>query len=508
MKRIFEIRVNLTKGISYGNEMIFTQGDNQTHYLKIIFEDKFDFNGKSMKINFIKPNRTSVFSMVTELKSENEIIVPNNALTMIGDILIEVVLIDGERILTVNSLGKFIVTQTVAGAELVMIPGDTLISDINDLILQLNEFMRHSKEELDQYTSDKKLELDNHKEIKKQELNTHTNSKKEEINNHVTAKELEIDQLVEGEKVELTSHTNIKKTELDKYIVDNRATLKGEKGDKGEKGEAGSSVDISGKMDKYQIRFDIRDYDDLITDGFYILKGSASNPPSTNAPYGDPALVQVWTWGNYIYQKAVAYHDVRLQFTRCFYKEVKNTKWERIVNTANYSSMCPYSIGDILLTASNQNPAVRFLGTTWEKIEGRFLLATSGSNASGATGGSNTKTISKANLPNIKLQIDSFALTTQPHTHPITFKSGTGVDNYPSTYASNYSARNINTGEGGGQNTGTASPFTSALGSGTPLDITPSFYTVHIWKRIDPQGGGSQGGGSQGSGSQGSGGMN
>ena len=305
MKRIFEIRINLTKGISYGNEIVFTQGDNQTHYLKIIFEDKFDFNGKSMKINFIKPNRTSVFSMVTELKSENEIIVPNNALTMIGDILIEIVLIDGERILTVNSLGKFIVTQTVAGAELVMIPGDTLISDINDLILQLNEFMRHSKEELDQYTSDKKLELDNHKEIKKQELNTHTNSKKEEINdyttgkekeidhftegekveltshtdikktelttyttskkgeldtyntdkkqelnthtsskkeeinNHVTAKELEIDQLLEGEKVELTSHTNIKKTELDKYIVDNRATLKGDKGEKGDKGDTG-----------------------------------------------------------------------------------------------------------------------------------------------------------------------------------------------------------------------------------------------------------------------------
>lgn len=309
MKRIFEIRVNLTKGISYGNEIVFTQGDNQTHYLKIIFEDKFDFDGKSMKINFIKPNRTSVFSMVTELKSENEIIVPKNALTMIGDILIEIVLIDGERILTVNSLGKFIVTQTVAGAELVMIPGDTLISDINDLVLQLNEFMRNSKEDLDQYTSDKKLELDNHKETKKQELNTHTNikkeeindyttvkekeidnftegekveltshtdikkgelttyttakkgeldtyntskkqelnthtsSKKEEINNHVTAKELEIDQLVEGEKVELNSHTNIKKTELDKYIVDNRATLKGDKGEKGDMGLTGAKGD-------------------------------------------------------------------------------------------------------------------------------------------------------------------------------------------------------------------------------------------------------------------------
>lgn len=166
-----------------------------------------------------------------------------------------------------------------------------------------------------------------------------------------------------------------------------------------------------------------------------------------------------------------------------------NTKNKEVVAAINeieekFKNFCPYSIGDIYITTLSTNPAVRFLGTTWEKIEGRFLLATSGSNASGQTGGSNIKTIAKANLPNVKLQVDSFALTTQPHTHPITFKSGTGTDSYPSTYASNYNARNINTGEGGGQNTGTASPFTSALGSGTPLDITPAYYTVHIWKRL------------------------
>lgn len=166
----------------------------------------------------------------------------------------------------------------------------------------------------------------------------------------------------------------------------------------------------------------------------------------------------------------------------------KNKEVVAAINELNDNKLdkgtCPYSIGDIYITTLSTNPATKYLGTTWEKIEGRFLLATSGSNASGQTGGSNIKTIAKANLPNIKLQVDSFTLTTQPHTHPITFKSGTGVDNYPSTYASNYSARNINTGEGGGQNTGTASPFTSALGSGTPLDITPSFYTVHVWKRL------------------------
>lgn len=150
-----------------------------------------------------------------------------------------------------------------------------------------------------------------------------------------------------------------------------------------------------------------------------------------------------------------------------------------------FKNLCPYSVGDIYITTLSTNPAVRFLGTTWEKIEGRFLLATSGSNASGQTGGSNTKTISKANLPNIKLQVDSFALTTQPHTHNVKGRHGWSEG---TTYMTMQNAQTpwgtITTESGGGQNTGAAAPYTSSLGSGTPLDITPAYYTVHIWKRL------------------------
>lgn len=141
-------------------------------------------------------------------------------------------------------------------------------------------------------------------------------------------------------------------------------------------------------------------------------------------------------------------------------------------------------MGDIYITTLSTNPATKYLGTTWQKIEGRFLLSTSGSNASGQTGGSNTKTISKANLPNIKLQVDSFTLTTQPHTHKTIGYHGNGYAyNVPSSSSDNYRS-DWETGAGGGQNTGTAAPYTSALGSGTALDITPAYYTVHIWKRL------------------------
>jgi len=151
-----------------------------------------------------------------------------------------------------------------------------------------------------------------------------------------------------------------------------------------------------------------------------------------------------------------------------------------------FKNFCPYSVGDIYITTLSNNPATKYLGTTWEKIEGKFLLATSGSNASGQTGGSNTKTISKANLPAVKVQVDSFALTNAKHGH--TYPVGGGSHNY-SSYGNcegypggRSSTTNVNLG--GGTNTGTASPFTETLGSGTPLDITPSFYTVHIWKRL------------------------
>lgn len=142
-------------------------------------------------------------------------------------------------------------------------------------------------------------------------------------------------------------------------------------------------------------------------------------------------------------------------------------------------------IGWLAYIDSEEHPATRFLGTTWEKIEGRFLLSTSGSGGSGQLGGSNTKTIAKENLPNIKLQVDAFSVTTAKHTHSYTaFNPGARRSGgFPggNDWGNNYTT---NTVEGGGQNTGTASPYTSSLGSGTPLDITPAYYTVHIWKRL------------------------
>ena len=141
---------------------------------------------------------------------------------------------------------------------------------------------------------------------------------------------------------------------------------------------------------------------------------------------------------------------------------------------------------------NNTNPAELYSGTTWELLTaGKYIQ--SGSTPL-STGGSNSITISKANLPNIKLKVDSFSLTTQPHIHylhVVTDSNGSGANGQNAAVScgsdkgrevdlatSNYAISN------GGENTGTASPYTETLGSGTVLSIQPAYITLKFWKRL------------------------
>ena len=59
---------------------------------------------------------------------------------------------------------------------------------------------------------------------------------------------------------------------------------------------------------------------------------------------------------------------------------------------------------------NTSNPAELYIGTMWELIASdKYLKTTTGTPL--ATGGSNSFTIQKANLPAIKLKNDNFSLT-------------------------------------------------------------------------------------------------
>lgn len=160
-----------------------------------------------------------------------------------------------------------------------------------------------------------------------------------------------------------------------------------------------------------------------------------------------------------------------------------------------FKNFCPFKVGDIYLTTNSTNPSSIFLGTTWQKIEGRFLLGTSGSGASKQTGGSNSKTIAQANLPAVKIQLDSFSLSRG--TMEITGKLGIETsDNISGAFYKSDGGTNLESGWAWKKTTqfqasrawtgttNTAQPQTVNLGSGQALDITPAYYTVHMWLRL------------------------
>ncbi len=139
-----------------------------------------------------------------------------------------------------------------------------------------------------------------------------------------------------------------------------------------------------------------------------------------------------------------------------------------------------YPVGSVYLTLSGTNPATLWPGTTWEKLEGRFLLGSSGTEtAAGDTGGAANVTLSVSNMP-----AHSHTGTTNTdgyHGHSFPGRSSNGSYG-PSaeSFASSDDARTLYTDAGGYH---THSFTTNTAGGGQPFDIMPPYMAVNMWKR-------------------------
>ena len=119
-----------------------------------------------------------------------------------------------------------------------------------------------------------------------------------------------------------------------------------------------------------------------------------------------------------------------------------------------------YPVGSIYLSVGSTSPAVLF-GGTWERIEDRFLLAAGTAYAAGSTGGEAAHTLTKAELPNEKL--DLHVNSNWLGYKNTTAGAGSGI-------------------AGLGYKDGTALK-TSSMGSGSAHNNMPPYLAVNIWKR-------------------------
>lgn len=119
-----------------------------------------------------------------------------------------------------------------------------------------------------------------------------------------------------------------------------------------------------------------------------------------------------------------------------------------------------YPVGSIYMSVNAADPSKLFSGTTWEKLEGRFLLGSSSTYTNGATGGEATHTLTVKEMPN--------------HKHSISYPNAAG----PEEAAIGYPAdSDIN------KSWGAEMCKTQGAGEGAAHNNMPPYLVVNMWKR-------------------------
>jgi len=115
-----------------------------------------------------------------------------------------------------------------------------------------------------------------------------------------------------------------------------------------------------------------------------------------------------------------------------------------------------YPVGSVYISVSD-TPPEKLFGGEWERIKGRFLLATGDAYAAGQTGGEETHTLTLSEMPR--------------HNHDLRMLTGSGltggVEFSASGDASNFSGT-----------------YVVPAGDSQPHNNMPPYYVVNMWKRV------------------------
>lgn len=88
---------------------------------------------------------------------------------------------------------------------------------------------------------------------------------------------------------------------------------------------------------------------------------------------------------------------------------------QKVENKINNFKLVP-PVGTLLFIDNMNNPATLYHGTTWQKIENKFIYGAV-ANTQGQTGGTASITLNETNLPKHRHQVDNHTHTQPDHTH-------------------------------------------------------------------------------------------
>ena len=183
-----------------------------------------------------------------------------------------------------------------------------------------------------------------------------------------------------------------------------------------------------------------------------------------------------------------------------------SSKTESLINTSLAQLLDQlYPVGSVVMSfndMTNKQVVARYGGTTWQRIQDRYLVATGSNHTVNTTGGSSTVTLTTDNLPShshsyTNTIVGSTTLTTNQmpnHSHS-TFANavpwGTDwndIERQMTCRSANERSWTVTTGTAGGGGSHTHSDVsqsktTGTAGSGTAVNIEPPYVAIYMWRR-------------------------
>lgn len=182
----------------------------------------------------------------------------------------------------------------------------------------------------------------------------------------------------------------------------------------------------------------------------------------------------------------------------------------QLFHTMTSTVNCPWPVGAVLQMTNATNPNDVYPGTTWQKIQGAFLLGSSSGHSLGTTGGAETVTLTTANLPSHNHSYSKSDATSgstvlsvdqiPSHTHTFNRGNGSGSTNGKyvvawgtsalglTNYSSGTGKNDANEPTGGGQGhthaVSTSSAMSGNTGSGSAVNNMPPYKVVNMWERV------------------------
>ena len=183
------------------------------------------------------------------------------------------------------------------------------------------------------------------------------------------------------------------------------------------------------------------------------------------------------------------------RFSRSIFRigEILKSLGDRL-DGAFKTSDCYYSIDDYWITESSQNPATKWIGTVWIKLEGRMLFGSDENIYSvGQEGGVTQVSLSIDNIPSHRHLVDSHIHSQVDHKHIGSWGEAAswfggywgndGSKNQRGSHSSDGDNTRYYTSPAGGDSTGAASPYTDYQGNGTAFNVLNAYRVVNIWRR-------------------------